>query len=508
MILDKKQYLELCDACDHLLLTPNAKMERVAISWLHVIRAHPMFLKNYENLFQNKIISKKQLLVELRIFLNTSLGLVKLLLKNSIWWTKSHPNEDKIDVLFVSHLVNDSHSGQETDFYFGDLALNLFDNGFKTSFALINHTKKPVENFAGKWKESKISRYVLSDAIGFSQEVNLYVKSLLESLNLYRYSKTLEQNLLKKVTVRASYEARMGGAIPSMRIGKQISKLIRSLSPRFVITTYEGHAFERIVYAEARIINPNIYCFGYQHAAIFPLQHSLKRNLANRFNPDSILTSGLVAFEELGKARDLNGIDLDILGSSRGFQIDKYSNSLKIQSTCLVLPEGEITECSILFKFSLACAKVCPDMEFIWRLHPLVTFKEIKEKIEGLSVLPENIKFSTCSIEEDINNSNCALYRGTTAVIPAINSGLIPIYYHTGEFIIDPIAGNNDQRFYVKDINDFLIIVKNKNFLISCESKNFTPIKKYASNIFSELNPNIILKKIKSVIKHQNDFIK
>ncbi len=505
--MDKKQYLELCEACDHLLLSPDVKIERIAISWLHVIRAHPMFLKNYENLFQNKIVSKNQLLLDLRIFLSTSLRLLKLFLKNSIWWTKSHQIEDKIDILFVSHLVSDSHSGQETDFYFGDLALKLLDSGVTSSFALINHTKKPVENFAGKWNESKIPRYILSDAIGFSHEVNFYIKSLLESRSLNKYSKSFGSELVKRVASRAAYEARLGGAIPSMRIGKQIGKLVRNLSPRFVITTYEGHAFERIIYAEARNINPNIYCFGYQHAAIFPLQHSLKRNLANRFNPDAILTSGLVAFEELKKVVDLKGIDFGILGSNRGFQIQKNPDLSKNESTCLVLPEGEITECIILFKFSLACSKICPDMKFIWRLHPLVTFKEIEKEIEGLSVLPENIKLSTCSIEDDINNSNFVLYRGTTAIIPAINSGLIPIYYHTGEFIIDPIADNNDEKFYVKDINDFLLIVKSENLLFSCESENFMRIKKHSNNIFTEFNPNIILEKINSITYNQNHLI-
>ena len=38
------QYLALCEACDRVLLAPDATIERVAVPWLHVIREHPVFL--------------------------------------------------------------------------------------------------------------------------------------------------------------------------------------------------------------------------------------------------------------------------------------------------------------------------------------------------------------------------------------------------------------------------------------------------------------------------------
>ncbi len=501
--MDKKQYLELCGACDHLLLSPSVKMERVAISWLHVIRAHPIFLKNYENLFDDEPISKKQLSFNLGLFFKTSIRLAKLLLKNSAWWTTSHQKEDNIDILFVSHLVSDSHSGQETDFYFGDLALKLLDHGISSSFALINHTTKPAENFAGKWKDSIIPRYILSDSIGFLREVKLYFISLRESLRLNRYSKTLVSELYKKVAARAAYEASLGGAIPSMRIGKQISELIRKLSPRFVITTYEGHAYERIIYAEARNINPNIYCLAYQHAAIFPLQHALKRNLASMFNPNAILSSGLVGFEQLGKSEGLQGISLSVLGSDRGVRSDQNLNKQISRSSCLVLPEGVISECVILFKFSLACAKACPDVEFIWRLHPLISFKEIQKEIEELSIVPKNITLSNSSIEDDIKASTSALYRGTTAIIQAINGGLVPIYYHTGEFVIDPIAEVNDHNDYVKNTADFLRLIKNKNLSMNNGGEKFKLINDYSNKFFTAFNHKVLIEKIELNKKSQ-----
>ena len=50
-MINKKQYIELCEACNKILLLPDTKNERVAIPWLHVIREHPIILTRYNHLF-------------------------------------------------------------------------------------------------------------------------------------------------------------------------------------------------------------------------------------------------------------------------------------------------------------------------------------------------------------------------------------------------------------------------------------------------------------------------
>ena len=62
-----------------------------------------------------------------------------------------------------------------------------------------------------------------------------------------------------------------------------------------IITTFEGHAWERLVYYYARRANPNIKCFGYQHSAVFEHHNSIKRPLNNKYNPDVVFTSGKIA---------------------------------------------------------------------------------------------------------------------------------------------------------------------------------------------------------------------
>jgi hypothetical protein len=52
--LTEEQYHRVCQACDSILVDDDSSIERVSISWLHVIREHPEFLKNYDYLFVDK----------------------------------------------------------------------------------------------------------------------------------------------------------------------------------------------------------------------------------------------------------------------------------------------------------------------------------------------------------------------------------------------------------------------------------------------------------------------
>jgi hypothetical protein len=109
-------------------------------------------------------------------------------------------------------------------------------------------------------------------------------------------------------------------------------------------------------------------------------------------------------------------------------------------ATCLVLPEGIVEECRILFTFSLSCARACPEVRFIWRLHPIMSFDKLVRRVPVLGNLPSNIEISAQTFEEDIARSSWALYRGSTAVVTAAANGVTPIYLEQpGELSIDPL---------------------------------------------------------------------
>lgn len=472
--MNEKQYLELCETCDRVLLAPDSKMERVAIPWLHVIREHPVFLKNYNDIFESKTWFadfKFKWLKIIRNFASLLLLLIRTSIKKGQFWHDSEELTQNIDFLFISHLLNASLAGKEEDFYFGKVPGELVSQGHNVLIALINHSGHSGSDLVIKWNKSFVPRVILSGFLGISQEITSLRQLIKESGKLKKHSKTESSKLDRKVLMRASMEALSNSSQTSLRINKQIGALVARLKPKVIIVTHEGHAWERVAFAAARIANPGIICVGYQHAAIFRLQHAISRSLNNEFNPDIILSSGLVGKAQLECATNLRNIPVSILGSNRGF-ISTKSNYTHLlldlkpdhskSPACLVIPEGDFGECNLLFEFSIECARICPQINFIWRLHPLITFKTLILRNSKLRFLPSNIILSKETIEEDISHCSWALYRGTTAIIKGVGAGLKPIYLQVAnEMTIDPLYELEIWKTIVRTIEDFKkIIVK------------------------------------------------
>ena len=119
----ENQYRELCVVCDRLLLASDSTTERAAISWLHVIREHPVFLRGYTDLVRSEA-SVKGAVREWRRKLRYTAGWLRQLgrasLAEGLPWYGAKNLAGPIDVLFVSHLLNASQAGAN-DFYFGRL---------------------------------------------------------------------------------------------------------------------------------------------------------------------------------------------------------------------------------------------------------------------------------------------------------------------------------------------------------------------------------------------------
>ena len=71
----------------------------------------------------------------------------------------------------------------------------------------------------------------------------------------------------------------------------------------------------------------------------------------------------------------------------------------------------------------------------------MLSFEKLRRYSSIFESLPDNIFFSEGSLDEDIQKCDSVLYRGSTAVVNAINAGLRPIYYQQSldELSIDPI---------------------------------------------------------------------
>jgi hypothetical protein len=469
--LNEDQYQLLCEQCDLVLLASESTMETITIPWLHVIREHPVFLANYADLFE-PVKSGKAIVRKWRRVLRSKAvwfrQLFRSLRADGKPWHGREELPRGIDVLFISHLLNPSHAGQEDDFYFGGLPKELAARGHSVVIALINHSGQPALYLADRWKESSVPRIILSGSLRIFEEAALRQRLKKESLRLKKLAKKEAPGLFQRVLFRASEEALSGESLAILRMGSQIGTLAEKLRPKTIVVTHEGYAWERMAFAAARRVRPNMRCIGYQHAALFRLQHAIRRNLAPEYNPDLILTAGTVGKELLERAPGLNGIPISVLGSNRIFDDDasgkramRSGQAAKSDgSACLVLPEGTASECHLLFEFSLACARMSPHIDFVWRLHPIMTYDSLAAQNPHLRNLPPNIVLSQKTLEEDIARCRWVLYRGTTAIIQAVLAGLKPVYLKLkDELSIDPIHELNTYRITVEATGDFLRVI-------------------------------------------------
>lgn len=507
-MITENQYKELCLICDKILLASESTFDRIAIPFLHVVRESPNLLRKYNFIFSNN----SRFYTRIRFFLkllytfffltfNSSRYLFNYKKKFS-FTRETFPK--KVEVLFISHLLNLSHAGKSDDFYFSNLPDQLSDQGYSSVIALINHTSYSNNKLLGMWNLNQIPRVILTKSLFFLDELSFFRRMINESLGLRISAKKEPNSLLRKILNEASCQALIPGTASNLRLSSQICSLVSSLSPKAIIITYEGHAYERIIFASARHIIPGIKCIGYQHSILFRLQHSIFRNLQKEFNPDIILASGLNSKFELQKSSGLMNTRIEILGSNRSsliqsnFCLDKkYLNIIhqNCKNSCLVIPEGNTIECNFILNFAKDCALLCPNIIFIFRLHPLLTFSKLVRNNSNLKDLPNNIIISNESFDKDTERSRWAIYRGTTAIIQAVLSGLQPVYINKpGEMTIDPLYSVNHWKLKVSYPTDFQKIVNSCNNNESEISRNGQKLLyDYCLNFFSKFDSNIII---------------
>jgi len=497
----EKNYNELCEACDSVLSAPGSNFSTVAIPWLHVIRPHPVFLRQYDKLFasvhhlcdfKDYIISRLSELLAWYSYIWNPLN------RHPYWW---HSNDlsGSADILFVSHLINQRHVGLSDDFYFGDLPHRLRKQGVTSAFALINHTSCSASSGFVSWDSLEIPRFILSKHLPFFQEIRIRRRLSKESFRLIK-SVSGQQDFKAKVFIEASRQSLSRGSTSNFRIALQVQQLVKLIRPRALVSTFEGHGWERIAFASARLVDPSILCFGYQHAALFSLQHAIYRDLGWPYDPDILLSSGPTPAAQLRELVADKSTPIAVIGSVRCSLPDKLKTSFNPKSLVLVLPEGSISECLLLFRFSLEASKFLPDVQFIWRLHPLVSRSQLLRVEPLFSNLPKNIIWSEASLESDVLLARWSIYRGSTSIFQAVAAGSLPIYLQlNNELSVDPLSDIEMLRPTISSVESLRGILSDERYFLSINA-----IQDYTRNCFTSLSEFPILNALKFQTPYDN----
>ena len=457
----------------------------MAISWLHVLRRHPNYIKDYSHLFKDRSkfsSTNKYILLFVRFSLISLRNLLQAILQ-----TLRHDVIEikKTDVLLVSHLTNKKNLKSEKDLYFGNLKNDLELQGLNVVTSMIDHTSRSI--FNNNQLKGQTSRIILSKTSSFYGELKILFQQIIESRRLFNISSQYS-GLQRKVVIGAGIFALSHETANSLRVAIKLKLLISRCQPKCVITTYEGQAWERLVFLAAKDVSPRIKCIGYQHSSLFKSQHAIRRSLGPTFDPDIILTSGKLYKLDLEKFIGKKGVEIQILGSNKIANKKNTQVTSKANKVCLVVPEGIESECNLLFEFSLNCAKLNQDIQFIWRLHPIISFDYIIKNNKKLKNIPENITLSSNSLKEDIALSTYVLYRGSTVAISAISEGLVPIYVDNGdEQDLDPLYKCSEGKYIVKDSFEFFVAMSEK-----INNEVLDSLKKHGRLLFSPMDVSVI----------------
>lgn len=416
------EYRRLCAACDTVLRGPYTSLERLAIGWLHVLNEHPTVLQRYEHLFSASAartpLPVRSLLYQLK----------NLVVRQRV---AAEPAEaERVDVLFISHLLNVSQAGAEEDFYFGRLPEMTAAEGMSTRLVLMNHTGVSPRRLASlRPGEDRVPRTILPNVTNVRSEVRLRrrMRDAVRSLRLE--ARGCGDELLCQVYDEAARRALTVASLEGLRTYEQIRAYARRWRPRAIVLTYEGHAWERLAFAAVRSVVPDARCVGYHHTILFRRQHAALQLLGPPFDPDVVLTAGDVSRERFRAALEPGGVRVDTLGIHRRQAVPDTSaaKSGSKPLCCLVVPDGIVSEVERLFDFAVEAGRLFSDVRFILRLHPVLQFGDVLKEAPRFGRLPPNVELSTGTFAEDLDRARWVLYRASNAAVYAVIAGLRPL---------------------------------------------------------------------------------
>jgi hypothetical protein len=445
--MNARDYADLAAACDQLLRARGTSFTRIALPALHVINEHPSLLRPYEPLVSGVAAPDVAALAAEPpahgpVVLRVARALKRALqdAPEAAAWRRARAPES-VDVLIVSRLASRAQLAGPDDFYFGALQRLLSARGVTSVLALVNHLPPQAPLTPQDWPSLGSARTVLPRALAAGAEVRLWGQSVLAGRALLRAGRSAGSPLLTALARLAGRQALSGGALQNLRLHGSVAALCRRLSPRIVITTYEGDASERAIWHAARLQGQPL-CVGYQHTALREHAHAIRRRVnapGIPCDPDVILTLGEITRAALADSEALRPVHLINYGSHRRVSVARVAGERA--PLCLVLPDGDPRECHILFEFAMACARRMPDVTFLLRPHPVTNFDATVLAGIGGGDVPANVMLSReGTLEQHCARARFCLYRGSSAALQAVLAGVKPFYLaRPGELCFDPL---------------------------------------------------------------------
>ncbi len=419
-------------------------------------------LKNISLLYKIKLRTKFYITLIKTFFNIFKDNNEKLILDN-----KKQIYKKNYDVIFITHLNNKKQFQSSVDDYFGDLINYISKKGISVLLIFIPHIKSNKKEFINHIKKNKgYDSYLLDEDITSFKEKLKTVISLLKErhkfLELSRNISGFNSNLA--LYTAESFLSKKNFC--NFIYGLQIGDIVKNTKSKNLVTTFEGHGWERLFYYFSKINNPFIKCIGFQHAIIFKYQHSLTRLLRREWNPNFILSSGNIS-TAFFKKKLSKEIFIKTFGSPKSN--NSQNQKINVNNSILFIPSGEAKEADFFTKFAFNFAKEHPELKILIRFHPIIDRKKFIKRFPTI----DNFHISKSKIEYDSKQSRYVIYSTSTAVFESISLGCIPIRLNWNS---------------VNDLSDPLWQLKSKLLLTIDSSVDLYKI--ISKNKYSEKNEN------------------
>lgn len=410
-------------------------------------------------------------------------------------WPRGRVRQDygqQCDVLIVSHLVSGDHLDSARDFYFGSLPLDLSKVGFKTVTVLANHI-----NIGPKTaKHARAGVVVLNGWLSPLAEMTNAMRLILRSFSIpVNQGAKPEARRFAWLARAAAFDHR---ALGYLRVHDQLEQAIKALKPSAILHTLEGHGWERMLAQTAHAQDWPIQVIGYSHTALFPAPRALDLRQGHGRDPDHVLFPGTVTAEMFRKESEFKPEQIAVLGSPKFHNKAKgpKRSSPSKANCCLIAAQGEMSEIETMASAMTEVARMLPNIDFVFRLHPLVSPEKARASIQTLRNPPENFTISTSSLDHDLDSARWLVYRGSSVVLNGLERGIKPIYLNTDgrQRYNDPIPSEITFRGIADTVGQMVEIIKKDSVKpVTSASKEQQAAQTFAREYFTPLNPSALV---------------
>ena len=403
----------------------------------------------------------------------------------------------KSRVVFLSHyLGKKSLDGQ--DFYYGKIFRILRSKRINFTVFMLNKSTQSIAEIKKNFLHFKYSTVIINNYSHPLKDFKIIIYTIFLYLRFLTCKNKIKfDNFEKKIIKNKTSLKNFLKARTSIKIFNNIRTIIEKYDNKIkkFITTYEGHAFEKIIfdYCERK----KITSIGYFFSVIRKNKSSIFYKYPKILLPNKIFVTGAIVKNYFNKILGFNN-KVIVVGSGRNFIKKKFHLNIKKKKTILLFcPECIYPESVIMYNLAIKVSQISKDILPVIRFHPELDKKKLFNDKKILNNFYDKVILSNNTLQHDISESDFLIYRGSSMCINAVFAGVFPIYFKIKkENLLDPLFEvNNYMASSPHQLLSIIRKIKNPNNTKEI-NKYMSSLYSYASLYFQKPNNKNILKNI------------